>query len=1004
MNLSFGDFFEAVWGYQPYPWQIELADRVQETGWPDVLDIPTGAGKSAVLDIALYHFVATGGARAPRRMILVVDRRIIVDQVAERANRIRGALDSSALKPMKERLVELVGPDVPPLVTSVLRGGIIRDDAWAAYPHVPVLAGSTVDQVGSRLLFRGYGLNNRMRPMHAGLLGCDTLFFLDEVHLSQPFAEMLGQLMALRPHASGEPPLPFNAVQLSATPGRMVSYSTARRGVYPDPDAPEPQRRLEAVRLSDADRRNEHLSRVLRAAKPAALEVVAVGARTPDSRKRAAVAERAAIEARTLLSEGRKAVAVVVNRVDTARRVWSLLQGEPFDVELLTGRMRPFDQAQVIDRIRDRVMARRKRESSTTPLVVVATQCIEAGADYDFDGMVTELAPLDALRQRFGRLDREGVSSENAESDPEQPPPRAVILARSDLLGPSTDPVYGDRLRTTWDWLNTIAAQGIVDFGIDALQPKLDDLGDKIVTLLSEAPDAPVLLPAYLDQWAQTNPRPHADPDVSLFLHGIPVRSSSADADVRVVWRADLSEAMLQEDDALLGDYLAATPPGSAEALALPVGAVKQWLAGTTDSEGADIADVEGVGNTPGDQVRAHRRVLVWGGSRNSRSVSASAIRPGDTIIVPTSYGGIGPHLTFDPSAQADSEPALFVTDLGDIVQLRERGRASLRLNAPALASIFGNAFDAALPSSDDIDVDERTALSHALDVIRAAASRADVPNWFMTELLPALGDDPRFFRDPLARLPGQSARWIVLGRRRPRTSSEIGAPVPDAPDEDDESFTAASRPGALRAHLEGVSALANKFAEQVLVPAVVRMSLKWAGLLHDVGKADPRFQALLYGGDEIAARFGELLAKSDIPHQDRARRRVARRLAQYPPGQRHELVSVNMIANCGELRRRIEADGGDWDLVLHLVAAHHGWARPLAPFLDSADLDDNVEFEMEGMTLRGTTAHGLDCIASGLTDRFWRLARRYGHYELAYYEAILRLADHRHSADETSS
>src|SRR5690606_12418338 len=111
-----------------------------------------------------------------------------------------------------------------------------------------------------------------------------------------------------------------------------------------------------------------------------------------------------------------------------------------------------------------------------------------------------------------------------------------------------------------------------------------------------------------------------------------------------------------------------------------------------------------------------------------------------------------------------------------------------------------------------------------------------------------------------------------------------------------------------------------------------------------------------------------------------------------------------NMIANCGELRRRIEADGGDWDLVLHLVAAHHGWARPLAPFLDSADLDDNVEFEMEGMTLRGTTAHGLDCIASGLTDRFWRLARRYGHYELAYYEAILRLADHRHSADETSS
>src|SRR5690606_10420111 len=61
---------------------------------------------------------------------------------------------------------------------------------------------------------------------------------------------------------------------------------------------------------------------------------------------------------------------------------------------------------------------------------------IEAGADFDFDALVTEAASLDSLRQRFGRVDRLG-NYENAEG--------VIVHDKST----KDDPVYGKAIAET---------------------------------------------------------------------------------------------------------------------------------------------------------------------------------------------------------------------------------------------------------------------------------------------------------------------------------------------------------------------------------------------------------------------------------------------------------------------------------------------------------------------------------------------------------------------------
>jgi CRISPR-associated helicase Cas3/CRISPR-associated endonuclease Cas3-HD len=94
-----------------------------------------------------------------------------------------------------------------------------------------------------------------------------------------------------------------------------------------------------------------------------------------------------------------KSILVIANHVKSAQKIFDSLTKMGLDCLLLHGRFNKRDRNQKEKQIL-------KKENK--PQIVVATQVIEVSLDIDYDVMFTEPAPIDALSQRFGRINRKG--------------------------------------------------------------------------------------------------------------------------------------------------------------------------------------------------------------------------------------------------------------------------------------------------------------------------------------------------------------------------------------------------------------------------------------------------------------------------------------------------------------------------------------------------------------------------------------------------------------------
>lgn len=545
---SFAEFLCAVTGYTPLPWQERLARHVEQRGrFPAAITVPTGLGKTTAMLVHLHalardvHANGVQGRTVPLRCCHIVERREVVDAsytlARKAADAINAAGADSALHPVRRALSLLIPADMEefePVVSAVsLHGGLHTRGSWLR-PVGAQLITATVTQIVSRALFRGVGVSQNTRPMHAAVTGMDRVILVDEPHLSEAAIAALRDAENVQRGAAQDLGVPIGQT--------VILGATAPRHLLSDVGEPL------AVDAADA----EHCvaGRKLRAPKRIGLIIVEATGGAEVEKKLVKAIAAAALDAheRDLARGpgaigGEHGVLVFANTVAMARQIYQELNRTTMAggrLRLVHGRMRRWDRPALDLAAGD---------------ITVATQTLEVGADFDGFEVITQICSLSALIQRAGRANRYGNLGDAQvrvfTSRVVKKPPKSGVggggawaVSPADIDAGSLA-VYGERATTLLIALNALTDGGqqtvaATPADMAAFQSAVIHAAGEVV--LDPPIRTAVLRPQVARFAAYTDPG--TDFPLEAFLSGPDTRRS---LDVTVAWRNPVSLDLLSE-------------------------------------------------------------------------------------------------------------------------------------------------------------------------------------------------------------------------------------------------------------------------------------------------------------------------------------------------------------------------------------------------------------------------------------------------------------------------